>query len=354
MSAHVDLETLGFFPELDRTLEPGTRFARVTADFGIQFEVMVPDFGTMRALIPGKDRDAAPVVGDWVVVRDPGDPIWIITEVLPRRTALGRQAAGKKTHQQLIGANLDTVFVVTSVNQEFNTRRLERYITAIANGGAEPVILLNKDDVSDEGEAFEKEAAKVGAGAAVVRISALDARATHRALSPWLRTGKTVAFVGSSGVGKSTIINALLGNEVQRTADIREDDDEGRHTTTHRQIFVLPHGGLLLDTPGMREFQLWGEDEDLKDSFADVEAFSHLCRFSDCMHHTEPGCAILAAVKSGEISEERLAGWRKLALELQHHETRVSESAQIEKRQKDRKFGAEVKRAVKHKRDRHS
>lgn len=347
----MDLETLGFRDSLadGDSLAENEFYGRVMADFGIQFEVAVPEKGTFRAIVPGKDRENAPVVGDWVVVLEGVDSVWIIQRVLDRQTVLMRQAAGKKTKAQLIGANLDTVFVVTSVNQEFKSRRLERYITAIANGGAEPVILLNKDDVTDQGMVFEKAALEVSGGAAVLRISALDVAGTKKALSPWLERGKTVAFVGSSGVGKSTIINSLLGNEIQRTADIRDDDDEGRHTTTHRQIFVLPGGGLLLDTPGMREFQLWGEDEDLQDAFADVEDRSHMCRFSDCKHDSEPGCAIRSAVECGELTAERVAGWRKLGAEIQHHEARISESAQITKRQKDRKFTAEVKRVMKEK-----
>jgi ribosome biogenesis GTPase len=258
-----------------------------------------------------------------------------------------RQAAGRKTKPQVIGTNLDTVFVVTSMNQEFNPRRLERYLTTIEKSGARPVILLNKADLADEPAAFVAEAMGVASGVEVVALSAISEVSVVEKLSRWLGVGQTVAFVGSSGVGKSTIINALLGRQTQRVADIREDDDEGRHTTTHRQLFELPGHGLLLDTPGMRELQLWGDEDDIEEAFPDVEEFASGCRFADCKHEREPGCAVMAAVASGELSAGRVDAWKKLRAELALQAQKTDVAAQIRERQKARNTGAAHKRDYK-------
>lgn len=330
----------------DVVLGPDEFLGRVAADFGIQFEVWA-EAGVRRAIVPGKSREQSPAVGDFVVMVGADEDFWQIRRILPRRTELVRQAAGRKTKPQVIGTNLDTVFVVTSMNQEFNPRRLERYLTTIEKSGARPVILLNKADLADEPAAFVAEAMGVASGVEVVALSAISEVSVVEKLSRWLGVGQTVAFVGSSGVGKSTIINALLGRQTQRVADIREDDDEGRHTTTHRQLFELPGHGLLLDTPGMRELQLWGDEDDIEEAFPDVEEFASGCRFADCKHEREPGCAVMAAVASGELSAGRVDAWKKLRAELALQAQKTDVAAQIRERQKARNTGAAHKRDYK-------
>lgn len=336
------LEQLGLRQPL--ALVDGEFVGRVAADYGIQFEVWAEP-GTRRAIVPGKSREnLAPAVGDFVVMAGADDEFWQIRDVLPRRTELARQAAGKKTKLQVIGTNLDTVFVVSSMNQEFNARRLERYITAIEKGGATPVIVLNKSDLADDPAWYVTQAATVAPHLAVVALSAISADAVAAKLRPWLGPGQTVAFVGSSGVGKSTLINALLGDARQRVASIREDDDEGRHTTTHRQLFELEGLGLLLDTPGMRELQLWGDEDDVEAAFPEIEELSGLCRFADCQHVAEPGCAVLEAVASGDVALDRLEAWRKLRDELAFQSRKSDVAAQLAQKKRSKDLSATIKR----------
>lgn len=319
--------------------------ARVAADFGVEHRV-VGDFGDERASLAGKLRfggGVRPAVGDFVVlVGAPGS--YSVVDVLPRRSWLARQAAGKKTGAQTIAANLDLVFVVTSFNEDFSFNRIERYLTAIRDGGARGVVVVNKLDLvdRDQSEALLADLrARLGdvplIATSATRADGLDALHAH------LASRSTASFVGSSGVGKSTLVNALLGEQRQVVAEIREEDAKGRHTTTHREIFVLPGGALVIDTPGMREFQLWDEGGGLE-AFADIEQLGAHCRFRDCTHAEEPGCAVNAAVASGELAPDRLESWRKLAREAEYQRARVDDALRREREKEWAKRSVDIKR----------
>ncbi len=302
------------------------RPVRVVAEDRGSYLVLGPA-GEQRASVTGRfrhetsDPAAFPAVGDWVAVETSPAGDTTIHAVLPRRSALIRQAAGRRTEAQVVGANLDIVFVVASLNGDLNLRRLERYIAVAWESGAQPIVLLSKADLTDDTGVILAEVQSVAAGAPVLVVSSFDGRGVEevRAL---IGPGLTAAFVGSSGVGKSTLLNRLAGEERALVNEIREDDARGRHTTTRRQIHLLPEGGLVLDTPGMRELSLW-DGEGLAQSFADLDALAAECRFSDCAHGAEPGCAVQAAISAGTLGAERLDAWRKLQKETRHHERQV-------------------------------
>ena len=285
---------------------------------------IVTDEGEMPAEMSGRFvRDAEmggfPAAGDWVAVsiRLP-ERAATIHHVLPRRTAFVRKAAGRGRVAQVVAANVDIAFLALSLNDDLNIRRLERYLAAAHESGARPQIVLTKADLSDEAEAIRADVAAV-TGVPVHLVSAragIGLEALHGALGP----GETAVLLGSSGVGKSTLVNALVGEERMATRAIREDDAKGRHTTTHREIVLLPGGGLLLDTPGMRELALWDADEGVSATFEDVEALESACRFSDCKHTSEPGCAVRAAIEAGELDRARWQNYQKLKGELAHEQ----------------------------------
>ena len=271
--------------------------------------------GELVAQISGKFRFAAtgradfPAVGDWVAIE--GETIHA---VLPRASKFSRKVAGVKTEEQIVAANIDTLFIVCGLDGDFNPRRVERYLAPAWDSGATPVIVLNKADVCDDVAALIAEVELIAAGIAVHPVSALDAEVD--ALRPYCVLGNTVALIGSSGVGKSTLINALLGEDRQNTGDVSEHQDRGRHTTTQRELIVLPTGGLLIDNPGMRELQLWSDKTGLDETFADITQFAALCRFRDCRHEAEPGCAVQAALLDGTLDGERYRSYLKLKREL--------------------------------------
>jgi len=319
------------------------------------------------AVIRGRLRHEAlgaedlPTVGDWVALALPdpgaGDGPAVIESVLPRDSAFRRKAAGRETVAQVVAANVDTVFLVAGLDGDFNPRRLERYVTAIWESGAQPVIVLNKADLPDRG-AVPALVAEVEAVAIGVPVVALSARAGDglEALAPHLVAGRTVALVGSSGVGKSTLVNALLGEDRQATGAVREDDSRGRHTTSHRELVPMPGGAFLLDTPGMREFALWGEGQDggdasggLEATFADVEEIAAACRFGDCAHEAEPGCAVRAALASGALDPARHASWLKLRRELRAFAIRHDRRLQRAERARWKTVSKTVKEHMKQK-----
>ncbi|HUG10560.1 MAG TPA: ribosome small subunit-dependent GTPase A [Opitutaceae bacterium] len=306
-----------FAPHAAAGLEP----ARVTADFGRGYGVTTAG-GEVFAELAGKlrhdsaKRSGLPVVGDWVAVRmKPGEPRSQLHAVLPRRTKLSRQAAGhRRAEEQVLAANLDTVFIVAGLGAEVNKRWVERYLFAVKTGGITPVVVLNKGDLALSADAVKSEIAAIAGDAEVVVTTATE-RGGLKALRPWLKRGHTIALLGSSGVGKSSIINRLLRDEVQVTQEVRESDSKGRHTTSHRELFIAPNGVLLVDTPGMRELQLWEPDAPLSELFPEIAAAAAGCKFRDCSHEAEPGCAVKAAAQAGRIDPSRLASFLKLRSE---------------------------------------
>ena len=281
--------------------------------------------------VAGDDPAAFPAVGDWVALDADGNGV--IQGVVPRRTSIVRLAPGKRTVAQVVGANVDVVFVVASLNQDLNNRRLERYLAVAWESGAEPVVVLSKADLAEDLADAMAAVDRIAVGVQIVPASAVDGRGVG-ALRALIGRGATVAFIGSSGVGKSTLLNVLAGDALATVSEIRDDDAKGRHTTTRRQLHLLPEGGLVLDTPGMRELAPWDADEGLERSFADIEALAAVCRFSDCAHDGEPGCAVAAAIQDGDLNASRFEGWRKLEREARHLERRVDALARSEERRK--------------------
>jgi len=291
--------------------------------------------GRLRHELKGPGGAAGyPAVGDWVALRPPaGEGRAMIQAVLPRQSRFSRKIAGQRTEEQVVAANVDTLFLVSGLDGDFNPRRIERYLTAAWDSGARPVVVLNKLDRCANPDDCLLAAESVAMGVPVHRVSALTGLHCDE-LAGYLAPGQTVSLLGSSGVGKSTLINRLLGREAQRTSEVRAHDDRGRHATTHRELFVSPLGGLLIDTPGLREIQLWEGDQGIESAFADVEALAEGCRFADCRHRGEPGCAVEAAAASGELPADRLESYRKLQRELRQIHLRQDELARLQEKKK--------------------
>ncbi len=299
--------------------------------------------------ISGRLRHAAvrrtdfPTVGDWVAIKiRPAEKKATLQAILPRKSKLSRKTSGHESDEQLLAANVDIVFVVTSLNKDFNARRLERYLAMVRDSGAAPVVLLSKADLAHDKEAIRRDVQAAAAGVPVHTISAITGLGLE-SLLPFLKKGKTVAIIGSSGVGKSTLINRLLGSHRQAVQDVREGDDRGRHTTTFRRLVPLPQGGMLIDTPGMRELRLW-ETQGVVDTFADILALTQTCRFRDCRHHTDADCAVQAAIQEGRLPQDRYANYLRLGKESQDLALRRETEARTKANEKIKKTRAAYKR----------
>lgn len=325
-----------FAPWAERGLSP----AKVVAQYGL-YQIATGE-AEFLAEVSGRFRHAAessldfPAVGDWVAVRTPQGATSLLGEaraqihgVLPRQSRFVRKAAGLRTEPQVVAANVDTVLLVSALDGDFNPRRIERYLAAAWESGARPVLVLNKTDCCDDVEAVLAGLSPVATGVPVHPVCALSGRG-FADLSGYLRRGETVSLIGSSGVGKSTLLNRILGEDAQRTAAVRESDDRGRHTTTHRELFVTPEGALVIDTPGMRELAVWDGEESLAEAFADIEELALSCQFRDCRHQKEPGCAVLEAVAEGTLPTERLESYRKLHREQTALKSRQDELARLQ------------------------
>ena len=316
-----------FAEQLAARKQPGLLPARVIRGEKNYFRVW-SEQGELTVRFAGKIRHQAegraglPVVGDWVLVKPQPDQRGMIQSLLERKSSFARNLPGRRKgkgreriEQQVIAANVDLVLVVTGLDRDFNLRRIERYLTLVGGSGAEATVLLNKSDLCEDPQGHKAQVEEIAAGAPVHLCSARDPKQLDF-IFDYLRPGRTLALLGSSGVGKSTILNGLLGEERQKIGAVSETLGKGRHTTTHRELFLLPQGGILMDNPGMRELHLWGEEEDLAESFTDIEELATACRFNDCRHRSEPGCAVIAAVTNQLLSAERLASYQKLKEEL--------------------------------------
>ncbi len=324
----VTLADLGWTPAFQQqvtleemeTLLPARVFEVQRTGVRLRFEG-----GEMEVPLGGKwfqgSPEDRPTVGDWVLLnRAKG----VIERLLERKSLLKRMSVNKPGDVQLIAANVDTMFLVSSCNDEFNLARMERYLTLALEAGVQPVVVLTKADLADDADSFREQARSLSRDLIIEVVNALDS-ADLEPLRSWCRTGQTITLLGSSGVGKSTLINSLAGADVQVTAGIREEDGKGRHTTTHRSLHLLTGGGLLLDSPGMRELGITDAESGIASAFEDVESLAAQCRFNDCAHESEPGCAVRAAIEASELDERRLDSYRKLRREEEYNTETVAE-----------------------------
>jgi ribosome biogenesis GTPase len=337
VSTTFDLHDLGWDTSWTDTFEPYASQQLIPARVAVRHHgpcELLTERGALGGLPSGTLADEElPAVGDWVAARPlTGERKALIEAVLPRRSAFTRKEAWRRTVEQVVAANVDTVFLMTSLGPDLNPRRLERYLVGAWESGARPVILLTKADLEPDHAAAVLKVEAVAFGVPVHVVSAVTGEGLE-GLEPYLGRGRTVALLGSSGVGKSTLVNRLAGREILATRELR-DDGRGRHTTSHRELVLLPRGGLLLDTPGMRELQLWAGEESLDGTFEDVTALAVDCRFADCAHDREPGCAVQAALAAGSLPVERWESYRKLQRELRSLEIRRSKRLRSEERRR--------------------
>ena len=348
------LESLGWTAELTTEFEPhlaaGLVPGRVAVQHRGQYEVL-GEAGELRADVAGRllhesaTEAELPVVGDWVALAPRLDEgAGTIHAVLPRRTRISRKTPWLATKEQVLAANVDSVLLTTSLNEDYNLRRLERYLTTAWDSGADPVVVLTKADLHPDPDAARLEVESIAYGVPVIVVSARSGEGLDD-VAAIVRPGRTLVLLGSSGVGKSTLVNTLAGEELLATNELR-NDGRGRHTTTHRQLVRLPSGGLVIDTPGLRELQLWDASQGLDETFEDVTSLFAECRFSDCAHDREPGCAVRAALHEGRLERSRWESYQKLQRELEHLERRLDKRLQSEARKEWAKRGAAGREAM--------
>lgn len=343
----MSLNFLGWSNFFNSSFEPfrlqGFTVGRVVIEHRNTY-IVLTEQGEVSAEVTGKLRHYAlqrqdfPAVGDWVVIRIRElEKQATIYEILPRFSKFSRKTVGGKTDEQIVAANVDTVFLVSGLDGDFNIRRVERYLILAWESGANPVIVLNKADLCNNLEQRLLEIESVALGVPILVLSAAQNQGIN-ALKTYLQPGKTVALLGSSGVGKSTITNQLMGETVQAVQSVRQDDSRGRHTTTHRELILLPTGGLIIDTPGMREIQLWTGDEGLQSTFADIEIIAQQCRFRNCQHAHEPGCAVQQALQSGQLEAPRFLSYQKLQKELDYLERKQDQNSYLAEKERWKKI----------------
>lgn len=331
-------------------VEPG----RIAIEFNFNYRVYV-DGDEIEAVAAGRlkhhaaSRSEMPAVGDWVAVKKrPDEDRGSIQAILPRHSKFSRKVAGNVTDEQVVAANVDVVFLVMALDNDFSVRRLERYLLLARESGASPVILLTKPDLADDVPARVAQVERMAGGLPIHVLSPKFSEGIGQ-VSAYLVSGRTGALLGSSGVGKSTIINRLVGSDLRKTREVRESDSRGRHTTTHRELVKLPAGGLIIDTPGMRELQLWDVGEAVRETFEDIEALAVHCHFTDCRHRDEPRCAVKAAVADGRVSAARLESYLKLQDELAHLSTQQDERARLEEKRQSKVMGKALRARLKEK-----
>ncbi|MDD5687585.1 MAG: ribosome small subunit-dependent GTPase A [Elusimicrobia bacterium] len=358
----MDLKELGwneFFENHFNEIKTKEIFPARVATAQREIYLIYSSFGEFKAGISGKYRfdttsiSQLPVVGDWVVARlSPEGDLAIIDGILPRISKLSRKIAGSITDEQVLVANIDTVFLVNGLDGDYNLRRIERYLALVKDdSNAKQVVLLNKTDVCSNVQEKISEVKSISFGVPVYTLSALNSKGIE-SLKKYIKKGKTIAFLGSSGAGKSTIINCLLGEERLKVGAVRESDSRGRHITTRRELIILPGGGIVVDNPGLREIQIWTDEGTLGNTFTDLEKFVANCRFRDCSHKDEPGCAVKSAIERGDLDSKRFNSYFKLKKEISYLESRKQKiKSRNEKIITERKISKLSKQITKHKKN---
>lgn len=322
-------------------LEQGYLLGRVALEHKHIYRIYT-ERGELLAEVAGKMRFEAsgiedyPAVGDWVICKAREEGKAMIHALVPRKTKFSRKVAGYTTEEQIVAANVDLIFLVNALNNDYNLRRIERYLIMAWESGAQPVIILSKADLCQDINEKVAEVESIAFGVPVHVLSAYTEEGLEE-VAAYLKKGTTVALLGSSGVGKSTLINRFYGQEIQRVNSVREGDDRGKHTTTHRELILLPEGAMIIDTPGMRELHLWESEEGFSESFQDIEKLAESCYFSDCQHGQEPQCAVNQALEDGTLTRERYANYLKMQRELRYIEKKANLTAKLELKKSNKK-----------------